>query len=151
MSAYGVYLVVMELENELLTQLRAEWSASRTHQGIGTPMSDAYVLWLEQEVLRARTGVIVKSGDNVWDSDIIRSDEIPELGQEESGGDRKFGLSIGADPLTAGFNATAAFFNFLSTTQGQRVVERIIAFDDAFVKTVYTLFMKIQGFISKKV
>jgi hypothetical protein len=57
----------------------------------------------------------------------------------------------GADPITAGFNAAAAFFNFLSTTQGQRVVADIITLDEKFAGDVHDLFLKIKTFIEKKV
>ena len=65
----------------------------------------------------------------------------------------KEGFSFGlvADPLTAGFQAAAAFFNFLSTVQGQRVVDKIIDFDEAFVHKVHDMFTNIQNFIGKKV
>lgn len=62
-----------------------------------------------------------------------------------------FSFGLVADPLTAGFQATAAFFNFLSTAQGQRVVDDIINFDEAFLKRVHDLFVSMETFIGKKV
>ena len=56
----------------------------------------------------------------------------------------------GADPITAGFTAAAAFFNFLSTTQGQRVVSDILTIDEFFAKRIYELFLKIHNYIDKK-
>lgn len=56
----------------------------------------------------------------------------------------------GADPITAGFTAAAAFFNFLSTPQGQRVVGDILTIDEFFAKKVYELFLKIHNYIDKK-
>jgi hypothetical protein len=55
----------------------------------------------------------------------------------------------GLDPLTAGFNAAAAFFNFLSTDQGQRVCKGILDLDSAFVQKVHEIFLKIHDRIQK--
>jgi hypothetical protein len=78
---------------------------------------------------------------------VISTDDIPDVGQNQ---EKKYGFGIGADPLTAGFNAAAAFFNFLSTVQGQRVVERIIAFDDKFVQIVSNIAAKIHNSLERK-
>lgn len=56
----------------------------------------------------------------------------------------------GADPITAGFNAAAAFFNFLCTVQGQRVCNDMLTLDEELVKKIYELFVKIHDFIEKK-
>lgn len=56
----------------------------------------------------------------------------------------------GADPITAGFNAAAAFFNFLSTPQGQRVCSDMLTIDEFLVKKIYEIFVKIHGFLEKK-
>jgi len=56
----------------------------------------------------------------------------------------------GADPITAGFTAAAAFFNFLSTTQGQRMVGDILTVDEFFAKKLYDVFLKIHNYIDKK-
>ena len=60
-------------------------------------------------------------------------------------------FSINADPLTAGFTALAAFFNFLSTPAGQRIVTDILNFDAEFAHKIHDLFEKIHDFIGKKV
>jgi hypothetical protein len=58
-------------------------------------------------------------------------------------------LTIGLDPLTAGFNAAAALFNLLSTTQGQVVMAQMIALDEFFVKKVQEIFEKIHDQVQK--
>jgi hypothetical protein len=72
----------------------------------------------------------------------ITDQEIPQLPPEE----RRFGgiFGGGLDPLTAGFNAAAAFFNFLSTEQGQRICKDIIDFDHEFVAKCHNIFDKIH-------
>ena len=88
-------------------------------------------------------------------SPVIQPADIPKLPIPPAGSGvppqtLSFPFVGGADPITAGFNAAAAFFNFLSTTQGQRVVGDIISLDEAFAKDVHELFLKIKGFIDKK-
>lgn len=56
----------------------------------------------------------------------------------------------GADPITAGFNAAAAFFQFLCTVQGQRVCNDMLTIDEELVKRMHELFIKIHDFIEKK-
>jgi hypothetical protein len=60
-----------------------------------------------------------------------------------------FGFGAGLDPLTAGFNAAAAFFNFLSTTEGQRICKDIIDLDEFFVKKCKEVFDKIHDRVQK--
>ena len=57
--------------------------------------------------------------------------------------------AAGLDPITAGFNAAAAFFNFLSTVQGQRVCADIITTDEFFVKKCSEIFQKIHDKLEK--
>jgi hypothetical protein len=56
---------------------------------------------------------------------------------------------VALDPVTAGFDAAAALFNFLSTTQGQIVTADIIALDEFFVKKVQEVFTKIHDHLMK--
>ena len=56
----------------------------------------------------------------------------------------------GADPITAGFNAAAAFFNFLCTPAGQRFANDLLTLDEMFAKQIHELFIKIHDFIEKK-
>jgi len=56
----------------------------------------------------------------------------------------------GADPVTAGFNAAAAMFNFFCTVQGQRFVGDMLTIDEFLVKKIYQLFVKIHDFVEKK-
>jgi hypothetical protein len=63
----------------------------------------------------------------------------------------KYGSIFGSglDPLTAGLNAAAAFFNFLSTVQGQRVTKDILDFDANFVHKCHDIFVKIHDGLAK--
>jgi ABC-type molybdate transport system permease subunit len=58
-------------------------------------------------------------------------------------------LTIGLDPITAGFNAAAAFFNFLSTAQGQVICADIITLDEFFIKKIQEVFQKIHDQVQK--
>lgn len=62
--------------------------------------------------------------------------------------DQKLGLSLTTSPLAAAFQAATAFFNFLSTTEGQKVVEDIRVIDQAFVGKVHGIFNKIHDIIT---
>lgn len=55
------------------------------------------------------------------------------------------GLNIPMDPLTATQNAIAALFQFLSTPEGQKVVEDFRQLDQAFVSKLKDLFDKLHG------
>ena len=59
------------------------------------------------------------------------------------------GFGFGADPITAGFNAAAAFFSFLSTVQGQRVCNDILNLDEAFAREVHDVWVKIHDRVNR--
>jgi hypothetical protein len=58
-------------------------------------------------------------------------------------------FSLTTNPLTAGLEAAASFFNFLCTPEGQKVVEDIRQIDIAFVTKVSEVFSKIHATITK--
>ena len=49
------------------------------------------------------------------------------------------------DPITATQNAIAALFQFLSSAEGQKVVEDFRTLDQAFVSKLKDLFDKLHG------
>lgn len=57
-------------------------------------------------------------------------------------------IGVNVDPLTATQNAIAQLFNFLSTPEGQKVVEDFRALDQAFISKLKTLFDKIHDTIN---
>jgi len=61
----------------------------------------------------------------------------------------KAGFALVADPLTAGFQAAAAFFNFLSTAQGQIIVADILKWDAQFAARVHDVFVAIHKRINR--
>lgn len=84
------------------------------------------------------------------DKDVIKPTDLPVIpGVEKAPIAATSGLFGGLDPLTAGFNAAAAFFNFLSTEQGQRICKDIIDLDEFFVKKVKEVFDKIHDKVQK--
>ncbi len=54
-------------------------------------------------------------------------------------------IGVSMDPISATQNAIAAFFNFLGTPEGQKVVDDFRALDQAFIKKLKDLFDLIHG------
>lgn len=71
--------------------------------------------------------------------------DVPVVGQANET------LSILSDPISAGFEALAAFFNFLCTPQGQLVAADLRTFDQQFISKLHDLFTKIHDFFEKKI
>lgn len=59
-------------------------------------------------------------------------------------------IGVDVDPITATQNAIANLFNFLSTPEGQKVVEDFRALDQAFISKLKALFDKIHESVAPK-
>jgi len=63
----------------------------------------------------------------------------------------KMGFALTTNPVAAAFEAMAALFNFLSTPQGQLIVEDIRKFDIAFYNKIKGLIDKIHNKVTMQV